>query len=159
MAKTNAYLLLLTALAVIAAIYFALFYDPVDRPGETRGPFGKGRQAVTEGRYQDAARLLDKYLADYPSGRNTSRAHFFLAKAQLGLGNVQRARGTFEYVIATYPDSLEAHKSRYKLGLMDLTEGKLPDARRRFAELVRSPNGPLVPEAKMMQDYLESFEK
>ncbi len=122
---------------------------------ERRERFIDGRRLVTEGRYEEALPLLESYLTSAPSGRHASRARFFVAKAFLGLGELDRAAAEFETVVRDYPDSLEAHKSRYKLALLALLAGREEEARRRFAELAESPDGPLAPEARAMSDHLE----
>ena len=123
---------------------------------ESRGNgFVSGRELVTQGRYADALPLLQGYLRDHPSGKHASRAHFFIAKAYIGLGNPAAARAAFQETIRQHAESLEAHKSRYKLGMIDFWEGDRAAARKRFAGLADRPDGPLAPEAGAMRDFLD----
>jgi len=154
MDTTKTVLAVLLLAAVGAAIYFALA-EPPSWEEETRGLFGEGRAKVTEGRYDDAIPSLSRYIEKHPQGRNASRAQFFIAKAHLGRGDLAAARQAFETVIRVYPDSLEAHKSRYKIALVDLCEGREDDARKRFRELADHPDGPLAPEAAAMTAFLD----
>lgn len=116
--------------------------------------FTKGRTVVTVGNYTDAIVHLNEYLKKNPEGKDASRAHFFIAKAQLGLGDFTSARETFERIQVSFPASLEAHKSRYKLAMLDLVEGNRERALSIFRDLANQPDGPLAPEAKMMAEFL-----
>jgi len=123
-------------------------------PGQARGLFGRGRQCVTQGRYQQAVPLLTAYLAKHPQGRHASRARFFLGKAHLGLGDLVRARAEFQATRRDYPGSLEAHKAQYKLAMVDLWEGHRDAAVGRLGALADRPDGPLAPEAHAMRRFL-----
>ncbi|MDM8551670.1 tetratricopeptide repeat protein [Desulfobacterales bacterium HSG2] len=119
-----------------------------------KGLFGKGRTLVTQGKYQEAIPLLQKYLKKHSAGPNASRAQFFIGKAYIGLGNPDYAGAAFEATIQKYPRTLEAHKSFYKLGMIDFWQGRTDKARRRFAVLAQTPDGPMAPEAAAMYNYL-----
>jgi TolA-binding protein len=147
------------AVVCVVAIFAAVFFATRERdwsPGGARGPFGRGRRAVTEARYTDAIPELEQYLRDYPAGRNAGRARLFLGKARLGLDELDAAREQFEAVLRDYPESLEAHKSRYKLGLVALLRGNSEEALAVFSKMADEPDGPLAPEAQAMRRYLTS---
>jgi TolA-binding protein len=114
------------------------------------GEFESIRQIVCQGRFADAIPKLKAY-----EGQHQSRAGLFLGKAHLGLGDLEAARQTFTATVRDFPDSLEAHKCRYKLALLSLLKGDSAAARVQFAELSNEANGPLVAEAKAMAEYLE----
>ena len=116
--------------------------------------FTQGRLMVTEGRYEEALPLLEKYLTEEPRGKFASRAHFFIAKAHMGLGRFDMARQAFETTVREFPDTLEGHKSKYKLALLDYLEGRIDEARRKFKSLADHPDGPLAPEAQAMAEFL-----
>ena len=118
-------------------------------------PFGRGRNLVAQGDYAEAIQHLELYLKNQPGGKNASRASFFIAKALLGQGDLNAARIAFQRTIAVYPDSLEAHKSRYKLAMIDFWQGNRDEAIRRFTELAEAREGPDTPEAQMMLKYLQ----
>ena len=122
---------------------------------EGRDVFREGRRLVTVGHYEEALPVLERYLAEHPQGRQASRAGLFVGKAHLGLGELERAALAFEATARDYPDSLEAHKSRYKLALIALLRGERGDARARFAALAEAPDGPLAPEARAMRRMLD----
>ena len=116
--------------------------------------FGEGRRLVTQGKYVEAVPLLEGYLAARPSGKHASRAQFFIGKAYIGMDQLEKAAAAFDEVVRGYPDSLEAHKARYKMALILLWQGKTDEARAQFAQLADSPDGPLAPEAEQMAAHL-----
>lgn len=116
--------------------------------------FEEGREKAVNGEYRAAIVLLNDYLGGCPNCQESSRARFFIAKSYIGLGDLVRARVEFKTVIRDYPGSLEAHKSKYKLALIDLWEGRKEAARAEFARMAERPDGPLAPEASGMAAYL-----
>lgn len=118
-----------------------------------------GRDLVSAGRYEEAVTVLARSFADEPDAAHASRVGLFLGKAHLALGHVGEARDAFQATIRRYPDSLEAHKSRYKLALIDLIEGDEPGALESFRAMSERPDGPLAAEATAMTRYLAEREK
>ena len=114
------------------------------------GQFESIRQLVCEGRYADAIPRLEAY-----NGRHQSRAGLFLGKAHLGLGDFKKSRQAFSDTVRDFPESLEAHKCRYKLALLCLLQGDSESAKKQFSELSAPPDGPLVAEAAAMAEFIE----
>lgn len=112
------------------------------------------RELVIAGRFEEAIPRLQMFLRKYPDSPNASRAGLFLGKAHLGRGNLAKAAEAFNATIADYPESLEAHKSRYKLGLIALLRDDREQAEQIFDELAQACDGPLAPEAMAMCVYL-----
>jgi hypothetical protein len=86
--------------------------------------------------------------------RARTRKLFVQGRRQVTQGE---ADAEFAATALEYPESLEAHKSRYKRAVIAMRQGRLDDARRAFAELADRPDGPLAPEARMMHEYLSSL--
>jgi len=127
--------------------------------GGDQDDFHNGRTLVCEGKYREAIAPLEKYQREQPRGKNASRAGLFLGKAHLALEDHAAARQAFDATIKDYPDSLEAHKCRYKLGLLDLLEGKDDEALVRFEALANQPDGPLAAEALAWTRHLKAGAK
>ena len=134
--------------------YLNYFAGPPRAVFKDKGPFGKGRTAVCSGAYQEGIKRLDEYIHDYPAGRNAARAGLFRGKALIGLGDYTDAQSVLKNVIDQYPDSLAAHKSKYKIALAKLFDGDEPGAIKCFQELRSEKNGPLVPEAEAFLRWL-----
>lgn len=145
--------MLIASLVLGAAWWFGLREPPALRKTGS-GPFGRGRVHVMEGRYAEAVPELRAYLAQYTAGPNRSRAGLFLGKAYLGQGHFKLAREAFAETAERYPDTLEGHKCRYKLALLDLLEGRTGEAAEGFRRLAEQPDGPLAPEATALGQYL-----
>ncbi len=116
--------------------------------------FAIGRSYVTQGQYEQAIPILKQYLQQHPDGPHSSRAGLFLGKAYMGLGDLAEAKRAFQRTVREYPDSLEAHKCRYKLALVDVFQSRPQEARKRFQQLADHPDGPLAPEAASWQRFL-----
>ena len=121
-----------------------------------RDAFLAGREQVTIGNYQEGIAQLSAFLTAHPQGRYSSRAQFFIAKAHLGLDDLVNARLHYEQCIALYPDTDEAHKSRFKIALIDMVEGHTDRAMDTMRELAAAPDGPLAAEAHLLSQYLEA---
>lgn len=116
--------------------------------------FHSGRERVTQGEYARAIPLLSQYLEESPRGHLASRAGLMLGKAYLGLDQLDEAEVAFESVVRDFPQTLEGHKCRYKLALLELLRDHRQAARERFLLLAQNPDGPLAPEARAMAALL-----
>ena len=118
--------------------------------------FHRGRGHVIDGKYDVAIPLLQRFLSRQGNSRNASRAGLFLGKAHLGRGALDEAYNTFKATAQNYPNTLEAHKCQYKLAFVDMLRGNDDAAIEKFSQLADQPDGPLVPEATVMRDYLSN---
>jgi TolA-binding protein len=116
--------------------------------------FYEGRTLAVQGRYYEALPVLEQYLSQFPNGRFSSRAGLFLGKCYMGLGQLEDARSAFADTRTRYPQSLEAHKSAYKIAVIAFLLGEEKEALRQFTELSRNPDGPLCSEATAFKNYL-----
>ena len=142
--------------AILGAVYWFVLREPPRRRDRAKGPFGEGRVLVMSGRYAEAVPRLEVYLDSFAAGRNRSRAGLFLGKAHLGRGEFELARAAFTETAERYPETLEAHKCRYKLCLLDLLEGDRASAAAGFRALAEDPDGSLAPEADALWRYLDA---
>lgn len=141
-------------LRVTVLVLMAMLAECALVGNKERDEFLQARSLVTSGRYSEALQSLRDYEKEFPSSEYASRARFFVAKCYLGMNDPGSARVEFESVIQRFPDSVEAHKSRYKLAMIDLWEGNRERALQRFQAMAEKPDGPLAPEASAMVRYL-----
>jgi len=139
---------------LIGYSYYNYFAGPPNAANKTKGPFGKGREAVCSGEYERGLSFLEEYQQNYPNGRNAARAGLFKGKALLAMGNFSESKSTWHKVITDYPQSLEAHKSNYKIGLACLFEGDTIGALQHFKKVSSIKNGPLTAEAEAFVRWL-----
>ncbi|MEM0967289.1 MAG: hypothetical protein AAGJ81_14175 [Verrucomicrobiota bacterium] len=118
--------------------------------------FLASRELVMEGRFAEAKKGFVEYLSAQPTGKFASRASFFVAKCDLGLGDLPAARIAFENCRELYPNTNEAEKSSYKLAFIDLLEGNENRALEILRDLAANPRGTLSPEAAALAGFLES---
>lgn len=118
------------------------------------GRFQQGRDALKQGQYAEAIRLLEEHLDRNPQGRLASRASFLIAKAQLGLDDLDAAEREFQRTVRDFPQSEEHHKARFKLAEVALLRGDVDQAEAQFTELAQTPDGTLAPEAAAMARFL-----
>jgi tetratricopeptide (TPR) repeat protein len=90
---------------------------------------------IQAGETQQAIQLLQKTLAHYP---NSSRAMFFLGRAQLRLGDLAGAEAMLSRSVALAPASVEA---QMQLGVVRLRQGRAWEATSCFrAAIAAKPN-------------------
>lgn len=123
---------------------------------QTSQEFHEGRSQLMRGELQKADVTLSRFATSHPTHKLASRAAFLQGKAQLGLGNYGKAQQCFETTIKRYPKSDEAHKSRYKLAMLELFRGNRDAALQKFQALVDKPSGTLVPESQAMVRMLSA---
>ena len=129
-----------------------------DHSSPSKDAFLHCRHLVNTGQYQDASNCLRGYARDYPNSKFASRAGLFLGKAELALGNFENARTAWQGVKSRHPNSLEGHKVRYKLAVLNMLEGKRAQAIQQFEAMATTPDGPLAAEAKAMARALRAQE-
>ncbi len=123
-------------------------------PGSNR--FAAARELVVTGKYEEGIKELKHYQGQHPEGEHASRAGLFLGKAYLATDDLPAAQAAFEQTIQSFPESLEAHKSRYKLAMILFWENKTDEALKAFEAISSKPDGPLAAEAGMVAKHLRS---
>lgn len=121
--------------------------------------FHNARGELMRGAYARAASEFERFLERFPDHALASRASFLLAKCHLGLNNYNVATRQFEATIREFPESEEAHKSRYKLGVIAMLSNFREAALQHFRPLVEQPDGVLAPEATALVRFLEAAEE
>jgi hypothetical protein len=91
----------------------------------------RGRQLITEGRYQDAYELLLPLETEHQSDAGF---HVLLGEAALRTQRAEQARTLFERSLALQPDSIEAHLG---LGRAYLAKGDYGRAKIEFETVLR----------------------
>jgi TolA-binding protein len=127
--------------------------------GDGNPAFDNARNQLIRGEYQQAATHFEQFLAEQPDHHLASRASFLLAKSHVGLDDLGAAAVQFEETRRRYPDSEEAHKSRYKLAVISLLRGEREAAIEQFRAIAETPDGVLAPEASAMVRFLEVAEE
>jgi TolA-binding protein len=118
-------------------------------------PFLVARRHFVKGDYAVAEKMLSQYV-NQPGGQYASRAGLFLCKAGMARDDLPFAAKWCQWTIDNHPDSLEAHKCRYKLAVISLLQGDDELAASRFKAIADRPDGPLAAEARAMERYVRA---
>jgi soluble lytic murein transglycosylase len=92
---------------------------------------------VLWGKYDDALRVFDRYVREYPDGDYKTNALFWTGKIQERLGRTTERDAALRQVTDEYPYSYYAYRSREILGLplVPLTEARGPRPEASFPDL------------------------
>lgn len=126
--------------------------NPADKSPE----FEPLRKLVISGQYEKAITQLEAYLAAHPRGKHASRAGLFLFKANFASSQYAEARKWCEWTIQQHPESLEARKCEFKLGLILIAQEDLEGALSQFEMVASSTRNPLRTEAEFFVKDLKS---
>jgi tol-pal system protein YbgF len=83
-----------------------------------------GECYYASGKHQDAVKAYTQVIVNYPRGQTVAPAYYKRGLAFTNLGQVDRARESFELVIKLFPDSDAAQLARQNLARLD--RGKPP---------------------------------
>ena len=97
---------------------------------------------IRERQFDESKVVLRQLLDDFPNGRYSDNARYWLGEVQMAQGNYPEALATFEQVLKDYPQSDKIPDATYKLGRLQDLLGNKPKAR----ELLE----------KVMKDYPDS---
>ena len=114
------------------------------------------RALVISGNHDQAIASLEAYAAEHPRGKHASRAGLFLFKANFAKRDYAEARKWCDWTIQNHPNSLEARKCEFKLGLVLMAQQDLGGALKQFEAVVSSNRNPLRPEATFFVDELKA---
>lgn len=102
--------------------------------------------------YDDAAVQLTEYLNDYPSGRYSANAQYWLGEVYLKKQQLEQARQWFTKVLDEHAQHAKASDAQYKLGIV---YHKLGD-NARARDLLESVAQTDANAARLARDYLNS---
>ena len=117
--------------------------------------FESCRALVLAGKYEQAITALEAYVETHPDSKQASRAGLFLFKANFAKGDLDSARKWCEWTIQKFPDSLEARKCEFKLGLVFLAQEKFQEAKQQFEFVAGSAKNPLKAEAEFFIEFVQ----
>ena len=74
-----------------------------------------GESYYQQGMFREAAAAFDRGISDYPNGKRVPDMYFKRGMAQNALGQADRARESWEYVVKTFPNSDAGRLARQRL--------------------------------------------
>lgn len=128
--------------------------NPKVKPKEE---FQSLRLQVIAGEYDKAIPQLESFIKENPNSKNASRAGLFLFKAYFAKNQLSDAGKWCQWTIKNHPNSLEAHKCRYKLALISLVSGNSAKTKSELKLVADDTDNPLSPEASRLLKFLDEF--
>jgi len=111
---------------------------------------------LKEHRYQESSELFSRLIADFPNGRYTPTAFYWLGELYLAMEDEEQARQWFAQVLALYPDHSKVPDTSFKLGVV---YDRLGDREQSVLYLNRViVEHPDSPAAGLARNYLEELQ-
>ncbi|WP_245929337.1 tol-pal system protein YbgF [Agarilytica rhodophyticola] len=102
-------------------------------------------------KYDDAIVSLNKHLEDFPQGRYSANAQYWLGEIFLQKKDLEKAQSWFSRVISEFPSHSKATDAQYKLGTVYDLLGDKSTAKNLLEEVAKSNTNV----ARLARDYLE----
>lgn len=130
---------------------------PVKDPEADRASYTAAKDKLVSGKYEDAAKAFEAYLAGYPDGQFVSYSHFWLGEIYRAMAKPQpdKAMQHFSAVVEKHPDSPKVAAALYKLAVLQYEGGDATRAKVTLNKLVKQY--PDSSEAGMARSMLEQL--
>jgi tol-pal system protein YbgF len=139
---------------------------PVAAGGATNAPdvvfadesavYGEAFAAMKAGRYDEAARGFQTYLAKYPRGPRADNATFWLGEAQFVQQQYDAALKSFQ-AVAAFPESRRLPDAMYKVALSQYELKAFRNARATLQKLIAQyPESEAAAQARLQIDKLNA---
>lgn len=103
--------------------------------GEEKAALDAGVAAVNEGRPEEGARLLERFIRDYPDSAVAGDAYYWLGESRSDMGALQAAANSYLDAATLFPGSPRAAESFLRLGETLRSLGRTDVACSTFREL------------------------
>jgi len=100
-----------------------------------KADFDKAFESVKNSHYQQAISLFKKFLQDYPAGKYSDNATFWLASVYSVVKDKAAAKKSFEAVFTQFPKSEKAATSMLKLADIYLAENNKAKAKQLYTQI------------------------
>jgi tol-pal system protein YbgF len=139
---------------------------PVAAGGATNAPdvvfadessvYGEAFAAMKAGRYEEAARGFQTYLAKYPRGPRADNATYWLGEAQFVQQQYELALKSFQ-AVAAFPESRRLPDAMYKVALSQYELKAFRNARATLQKLIAQyPESEAAGQARLQIDKLNT---
>ena len=130
---------------------------PAKDPEADRASYTAAKDKLVSGKYEEAAKAFEGYLAGYPAGQFVSYSHFWLGEIYRAMAKPQpdKAMQHFSAVVEKHPDSPKVAAALYKLAVLQYEGGDATRAKVTLNKLVKQY--PDSSEAGMARSMLEQL--
>jgi len=122
------------------------------RPDEMKNYKSAMNLVLREQKYNEAIVALNKHLEDYPRGRFSANAQYWLGEVYMQKKELEKARQWFSRVLGEYPEHTKVPDAQYKLGIVYHKLGDEPTARKLLEEVAQSSANA----ARLAREYLDT---
>ena len=131
----------------------AMTLDPVSEQQDYQAAF----DLLKGGRYHDAAKAFQTFLAIYPGGEFVDNAHYWLGETYYVNRQFEAALLQFQDLISRFPQSPKLTHAMLKIGYVHHELGRLEEARQALLDLVeRHPDSTAAGLARKRLKRLQS---
>lgn len=107
---------------------------PVSK-AEEKAAFDKAFASVKNSHYQQAIKLLEQFLQDYPNGSYSDNAHFWLGSVYKVVNDIPAAKKNFQAVYTQFPKSEKAGMAMLKLADIYREENNMTKAQQLYTQI------------------------
>ena len=91
--------------------------------------------ALTAKKYDDAVKLMQKYINDYPTGKYTANAHYWLGEVYYLQNNLISAAAEMQTVIKQFPTSTKVSDAMLKMAMIYNSQKKYSQAKDELKQI------------------------
>lgn len=107
---------------------------PVSK-AEEKAAFDKAFVSVKNSHYQQAIKLLEQFLQDYPNGVYSDNAYFWLGSVYKVVNNIPAAKKNFQAVYTQFPKSEKAGMAMLKLADIYREQSDMAKAQQMYTQI------------------------
>ena len=125
------------------------------QPGESAA-YQAAYGLVREQKFDEAVSAFQQFLRDYPAGRFTPNAHYWLGELYLVTTppDVEAARQSFMLLLDLYPADSKVPDALFKLGKIHYTKGNRDRAREFLDRVINEYGSSNSAAVKLAQDFI-----
>lgn len=105
-------------------------------PEQERAAYQQAFDKLKDGRYDEAITLFRGVLANYPNGKLSDNAQYWLGEANYVTRRYREAIAEFGKIVANYPQSLKLPDALLKLGFSHYELGEWAKAREHLEQVI-----------------------
>ena len=123
--------------------------------GKEEADYNAAYALIGERKFDSALTAMRQLLEDFPRGRYSDNAQYWLGEVQMAQGRYREARDDFQLVLNDYPKSAKVPDAAYKLGRLYDLLGERSKARKHLESVIS--DYPDTAAARLSDTYLRNM--